>query len=191
LKHDKLLRISNWKRTKESCVNQAENGGVRADAQGESENRDRGKAGGFAEHAKGEAEVLKQGVEEGKTAVELRGTEERGHAMEKSAKNINHLSLPSARGRRLPDTDNSSVKASREIHRQEYLDSVGRPARPRQRSWKKADLVRSLPRRAGGMTSLSSVSLIFILFVCAERTMIYSYLSATIGSTRMARRAGM
>jgi len=32
LKHHKLLRISSWKRAKESCVNQAKDGGVCADA---------------------------------------------------------------------------------------------------------------------------------------------------------------
>ena len=57
------------KRAQQRAIHDGEDGGVSADAEGESEHGDGGEAGGFTEQAKGEAEVLKKRVEEGKAAA--------------------------------------------------------------------------------------------------------------------------
>jgi hypothetical protein len=68
LEDDEALRIVNWQRPKENCINQAEDGGVGADAEGEREDGGGSKARRFAQHAEGEAEVLEKRVEERKAA---------------------------------------------------------------------------------------------------------------------------
>src|SRR5438874_515227 len=65
---DELFGARVGKRNQENSVHETEDGGVGADAEGESENRDRGKAGRLAEHAESEAKVLEQCFEEGKAA---------------------------------------------------------------------------------------------------------------------------
>jgi len=57
LKHHKLLGMANWKRAKESRVNQAEDGGVGADAEGEGENSDCGEARILPEQTGSEAQI--------------------------------------------------------------------------------------------------------------------------------------
>src|SRR5215470_8007787 len=69
LKHHKLLRIPDRQRAKESRVNQAKDGGVGADAEGEGKHGDGGEAGRFAEHAEGEAQILQKRVGEGQAAA--------------------------------------------------------------------------------------------------------------------------
>src|SRR5215469_112969 len=67
---DELLRMRHRQVAQQDLIGQREDGGVGADAQGESENGDGGEARRFSEHAKSEAQILEQGVEEGKaTAV--------------------------------------------------------------------------------------------------------------------------
>lgn len=59
LAHDvKLLRLGIGKRTKQRAIYDREDGGVCADPEREGEDSDKGEAGGFAEHAQGEANVL-------------------------------------------------------------------------------------------------------------------------------------
>ena len=65
LKHvEKLLCSWVGKRLQEHGVNDAENGGVGADAESECEDGNDGEAGRLAEHANGEAEVLPAGFNE-------------------------------------------------------------------------------------------------------------------------------
>ena len=57
---DHALRLGIRKRTKKNGVNEAENGGVGADAKRERENHDRGKSGGLREHPDRVFQVLHQ-----------------------------------------------------------------------------------------------------------------------------------
>src|SRR5207237_835119 len=50
-------------------IDEAEDGGVGADAESKSEDRDGGEAGRFAQHAKGEAQILKERVQKGQAAA--------------------------------------------------------------------------------------------------------------------------
>jgi len=50
-------------RAKQDGVNQAKDGGIGADTEGESEDRDGSEAGRFAEHAEGEAAIREERVE--------------------------------------------------------------------------------------------------------------------------------
>src|SRR6185437_1592597 len=55
-----LIGIRIGKGSQKHGIHDAENGGVGADAESEREHGDGGEAGGFAEHAQGVAEVLRQ-----------------------------------------------------------------------------------------------------------------------------------
>ena len=54
--------VANRKRAQQDSVDEAEDGGVGADAEGESENGDGGEAWRLAEHPQPESEVLKKGL---------------------------------------------------------------------------------------------------------------------------------
>ena len=68
LEHHKPLWIADRQGAKKCRVDEAEDGGVGADAEGKGEDGDGGEARGFAQHAKGEAQILEQCVEEGQGA---------------------------------------------------------------------------------------------------------------------------
>jgi hypothetical protein len=55
-----LLRVVVGKGMKENIFNDAEDGGVGADAESEGEYSDGGEAGGFAQHAEGVANILNE-----------------------------------------------------------------------------------------------------------------------------------
>ena len=57
LKHHKSLRITHWQRAKKSCVDEAEDGGVGADAEGKSKNSGDSEGRRFMELAEGEAAI--------------------------------------------------------------------------------------------------------------------------------------
>ena len=59
-KDHQLILLGEGQRPKEHAVNDAEDGGVGADAESESEDGDDGEAGAFDEEAEGEADVLEQ-----------------------------------------------------------------------------------------------------------------------------------
>ena len=63
LEHHEAMRFADGERAKQDGINQAKDGGVGADAECESEDRDRGEAGRFAEHAEGEAAIGEGRVE--------------------------------------------------------------------------------------------------------------------------------
>ena len=65
---DEPFRIGVGKRDEKDSIHKAKDGGVCADAEGESEDGDSGEGGRFAEHAKGEAKVLEKRVEKRKAA---------------------------------------------------------------------------------------------------------------------------
>ena len=60
--NNQLLRIRVRQRAKEYSVDNREDGGVGADAESESEDGDEGEAGALAEHARGVADVLEEGL---------------------------------------------------------------------------------------------------------------------------------
>ncbi len=55
---NEFSRIGIWERPQKHGVDDGEDGGVGADAEGEREHGDGGEAGGLAQHAEGEADVL-------------------------------------------------------------------------------------------------------------------------------------
>ncbi len=65
---EELFGVGVWKRLEKNSVDDTEDCGVGADAEGEREDRDRGEAGIFAQHAEGETKILKRGFDEGKAA---------------------------------------------------------------------------------------------------------------------------
>ena len=67
--NDELFWMRHRQVAQQDLVGQRENRGVSADAERECENRDGGEAWRFAEHAKGEAQILEQCIEERKAAV--------------------------------------------------------------------------------------------------------------------------
>ena len=58
------MRVRHRKRSQQHCVEQAEDGAVRANAERERQHRDSGKSWILAQAAEGEASVLKQRFEE-------------------------------------------------------------------------------------------------------------------------------
>ncbi len=64
LEKNKVLRILDGKRSEHDGIDEAEDGGVSADAESESEHGDGGEAGGSAQHAQGVAQVLNQRFKE-------------------------------------------------------------------------------------------------------------------------------
>ena len=66
---DDSRRVFVRQRTQDDGIHDAENGGVRADAESQREGRDGGEAGIFAEHTKGESQVVEECFKKRKTAA--------------------------------------------------------------------------------------------------------------------------
>src|SRR5437016_7167817 len=64
LEKHKVLRILDGKRSEYDGIDEAEDGGVSADAESEGEYSDGSEAGGFAHHAEGIVDVLKNASEQ-------------------------------------------------------------------------------------------------------------------------------
>src|SRR5437016_6039857 len=72
LEKNKVLRIFDGKRSEYDGIDEAEDGGVSADAESESEHGDGGEAGGFAKHPQRVANVLKDTPEKTAAAISQR-----------------------------------------------------------------------------------------------------------------------
>ena len=66
-KNDQLLRMRNGERAQQDRVEDTENGGIGTDPQSKSEDGDQGETCVFCEHARGEANVLPDGLESGES----------------------------------------------------------------------------------------------------------------------------
>jgi hypothetical protein len=62
---DQAGRVTKWKRTEQDGIDHAEDGGIRADAEGQGENGDEGESGISGENAERIAQIVQDGIHGG------------------------------------------------------------------------------------------------------------------------------